>query len=166
MCFIGIVTDDKSRKYLSKIINEQIHSEKFKIIFVTEKNAENMKNIRFDTIIINEKVEWMETIKNNLIKTKYIILNSDLKINLNFIKDIKLRVITYGFNSKATITISSNTDDSIQVCVQRNIFNVKENIEQQEISIAKKHNSDIYDIMLLISILLIYEKDVIGLLKL
>ena len=125
-----------------------------------------MKNIRFDTIIINENAEWIEIIKNNLIKTKYIILNSDLKINLNFFKDVNLRVITYGFNSKATITISSNTEDSIQICVQRNILNKKHNIEQQEISLVKEDEVDIYDVMLLIAILLIHNKEIINSLKL
>lgn len=165
MCFVGIITDDKSKKYLTKIIKNQIKSEKFKIIFITEKNAENMKNIRFETIVINKKVKWIENIKSNLINTKYIILNSDCNLDLNLLKEVKVRIITYGFNSKATVTLSSNTEDSIQICVQRNIINKKENIEQQEISLLKNGNSDIYDIMLLISVLLIYDKDVIGLLK-
>lgn len=166
MYFVGIITNDASKKYLSKIINEQIKSKKIKFIFITEKNAENMKNIRFETIVINERVEWIETIKNNLINSKHIIINSDFSLKLNLLKEANLRVITYGFNSKATITISSNTEDSIQICVQRNILNKKENIEQQEISLLKNQNSDIYDIMLLISVLLIYDKDVISLLKL
>lgn len=166
MYFVGVITDDKSKKYISKIIKEQIKTKKFQIIFITEKNAENMKNIRFDTIAINKKLECVESLQNNLINTKYIIINSDLNLNLDLLKETNFRVINYGFNSKATITPSSNTEDSVQICVQRNIFNKKENIEQQEISLAKNQNTDIYDIMLLFSVLLIYDKDVISLLKL
>ena len=166
MYFVGIITNDRSKKYLRKIVNEQIKSEKLKFIFITEKNAENMKNIYFETIVVNEKVEWIENIKDNLIKAKYIILNSDISIDFKLFRENNLRIINYGFNSKATITLSSNTEDSVQICVQRNILNKNENIEQQEICLIKNHNSDIYDIMLLVAILLIYNKTIISLLKL
>ena len=165
MYFVGVITNDKSKKYISKIINEQIKTKKFQIIFITEKNIENMKNIRFDTIVVNKRVEYIENMQNNLINTKYLIINSDLNLNLQVLKQNNFKVINYGFNSKATITLSSNTEDSVQICVQRNILNGKENVEQQEISLNKNQNTDIYDVMLLISVLLIYDKDVISLLK-
>lgn len=166
MYFVGIITENKSKKYINKIISEQVKSKKFQIIYITEKNVENMKNIRFDTIVINKKVEWIENLQNNLSNTKYIIINSDINLNLNLLKETNFQVINYGFNSKATITLSSNTEDSVQICIQRNILNKKENIEQQEISLLKNQNTDIYDIMLLTSVLLIYDKNVISLLKL
>ena len=165
MYFVGIITSDKSRKYINSIVKNQIKSEKFRIIFITEKNAENMKNIRFDTIVINKEVKWLDFIRDNL-KNVNLVLNSDLKIDYNQIKESNLRIINYGFNSKATITLSSNTDDSVQICIQRNIINKKENIEQQEISLIKSQSSDIYDIMLLITILLMYDKNKINFLKL
>lgn len=165
MYFVGIITSDKSRKYINEIIKNQIKSEKFKVIFITEKNAKNMKNIRFDTIVINKEVKWLDFIRDNL-KNVNLVLNSDLKIDYNQIKESNLRIINYGFNSKATITLSSNTDDSVQICIQRNIINKKENIEQQEISLIKSQSSDIYDIMLLITILLMYDKNKINFLKL
>lgn len=165
MYFVGIITSDKSRKYINSIVKNQIKSEKFRIIFITEKNAENMKNIRFDTIVINKEVKWLDIIQNNL-KNINLILNSDLQIDFNRLKGNNLRIINYGFNSKATITLSSNTDDGVQICIQRNIMNKKENIEQQEISLMKNQSSDIYDIMLLITILLMYDKNKIKFLKL
>ena len=164
MCFIGIITGNKSKKYINKIIKGQIKEKNFKVIYITEKNVQNMKNIRFDTIIINKKVAWLDELQNNFINTKYVIINSDLELDFFLLGNV--RVITYGFNSKSTITLSSNTEDSVQICVQRNISGKKENIEQQEIYLCKNDTTDIYDIMLLICILLLYNKSVISLLKL
>ena len=45
---------------------------------------------------------------------------------------------------------------------QANILNKKHNIEQQEISLVKENEVDIYDIMLLIAILLIHNKEIIN----
>ena len=165
MCFVGIITDERSRKYISKIIKEQINTDKFQIIFITEKNIENMKNIHFDTIVINKEIEYLNFLKKNLENTR-IIINSDININLDIFKEFNLSFINYGFNSKATITLSSNTEDCVQICIQRNIFTKKGKIDQQEISICKNENTNIYDIMILIIIILIYDKHIISLLKL
>ena len=166
MCFIGIITDEKSRKYINNIDKEQLDNCNFKIIYITENNIENMKHIRFETIVINKKIQNIDTLKDILKTAKYIIINSDLNINLGMLREFNCLIITYGFNSKSTITMSSNTDDSIQICVQRNILNKKNNIEQQEISLVKEDEVDIYDVMLLIAILLIHNKEIINSLKL
>ena len=68
-------------------------------------------------------------------KTKYLIINCDIEIDM--LKKIKLenpiKTITYGFNSKATITISSVKDEKILVCLQRDIQKVDGKIiEAQE----------------------------------
>ena len=165
MYFVGIITDNKSKKYINKIIKEQIKTNQFQVIFITEKNVDNLKNIHFDTIVINKKINYLEYLKNNLDNSK-IIINSDLNIDLSALKELNLHIISYGFNSKSTITISSNTEDSIQICIQRNICIQGEKVEQQEISKSKKVNTDIYDIMIIIIIILIYKKDIIGSLKL
>jgi hypothetical protein len=125
-----------------------------------------MKHIRFETIVINKKIQNVDYLREILKSAKYIIINSDLNINLNILREFDSFIITYGFNSKSTITVSSNTQDSIRICVQRNILNKKHNIEQQEISLAKENEVDIYNIMLLIAILLIHNKEIINLLKL
>jgi len=166
MCFIGIITDEKSKKYINKIDKEQFKDCTFKIVYITDNNIENMKHIRFDTIVINKKINNIDVLRDILKSAKYIIINSDLNINLNILKEYNCLVITYGFNSKSTITMSSNTLDSVQICIQRSIQNKKSKIEQQEISLIKENQVDTYDIMLLIAILLIYNNEIIALLKL
>lgn len=158
MCFVGIITDENSKKYLDHIIKHQDFFGSIEVIYINEKNIDNLRNVKFDTIIINQNVEWIDILKKDY---KYIIINSDLSLEL--LNNKNSCIITYGFNSKSTITISSNTDDNSQICIQRNICADKENVEQQEIVINKTKEADIYDIIIIIALCLIYDKkDKIG----
>ena len=166
MIFIGIITDLKSENYITKIKEKNYILNKYHIIFITEKNIENIKNIRFDTIIINREFNNQYILDKLIENCKYTIINSDLEDISYFFNKNKFKIITYGFNSKSTITMSSVTEDSILVCIQRNILNDKNEIEQQEICIEKSLESDNYDIMLLVSMIILYNIEDIKKLKL
>lgn len=162
MIFIGIVTDIKSENYIKKIQNNNSVLKKYHIIFIRENSIDNIKNIKFDTIIVNREFEDKDSLNKLIAKSEYVIVNEDIGTIIDLLKDIKSNIITYGFNSKSTITMSSVTDDSIQVSVQRNIISKKSEVEQQEISLNKEAKSDVYDIMLLISLLLIHNNEDIN----
>ena len=162
MIFIGIVTDIKSENYIKKIQNNNSVLKKYHIIFIRENSIDNIKNIKFETIIVNREFEDKDSLNKLIAKSEYVIVNEDIGTIIDLLKDIKSNIITYGFNSKSTITMSSVTDDSIQVSVQRNIIRKKSEVEQQEISLKKKKKSDVYDIMLLISLLLIHNNEDIN----
>lgn len=159
MIFIGIVTDTKSESYIKKIQNNNEIFNKYHIIFIKEKSIDNIKNIKFETIIINREFDDEYSLNKLIAKSKYLIINEDIDMAISLLNDVNSNIITYGFNSKSTITMSSVTEDSIQICVQRNILSKQNEIEQQEISLVKEAQSEIYDIMLLISMLLIYNKN-------
>lgn len=162
MIFIGIVTDIKSENYIKKIQNNNSVLKKYHIIFIRENSIDNIKNIKFETIIVNREFEDKDSLNKLIAKSEYVIVNEDIGRIIDLLKDIKSNIITYGFNSKSTITMSSVTDDSIQVSVQRNIISKKSEVEQQEISLNKEAKSDVYDIMLLISLLLIHNNEDIN----
>ena len=162
MIFIGIVTDIKSENYIKKIQNNNSVLKKYHIIFIRENSIDNTKNIKFETIIVNREFEDKDSLNKLIAKSEYVIVNEDIGTIIDLLKDIKSNIITYGFNSKSTITMSSVTDDSIQVSVQRNIISKKSEVEQQEISLNKEAKSDVYDIMLLISLLLIHNNEDIN----
>lgn len=162
MIFIGIVTDIKSENYIKKIQNNNSVLKKYHIIFIRENSIDNIKNIKFETIIVNRKFEDKDSLNKLIAKSEYVIVNEDIGTIIDLLKDIKSNIVTYGFNSKSTITMSSVTDDSIQVSVQRNIISKKSEVEQQEISLNKEAKSDVYDIMLLISLLLIHNNEDIN----
>lgn len=162
MIFIGIVTEIKSENYIKKIQNNNSVLKKYHIIFIRENSIDNIKNIKFETIIVNREFEDKDSLNKLIAKSEYVIVNEDIGTIIDLLKDIKSNIITYGFNSKSTITMSSVTDDSIQVSVQRNIISKKSEVEQQEISLNKEAKSDVYDIMLLISLLLIHNNEDIN----
>ena len=68
-------------------------------------------------------------------------------------------IITYGFNSKATITISSIKEESTMLCIQRSIKGVNNNIiEEQEfnINIERNNVNKLYNVLVIFTILSIY----------
>ena len=106
MFFIGIITDKNSENNIKdRMINKIDENE---IIFLNKENLENFKNVKFDSIIVNEEVENKYILKKILEKSKYIVWNSDIHCKSENLKNSYSNVITYGYNSKATVTISQD----------------------------------------------------------
>ena len=115
------------------------------IIFINDKNILNVKNIKFETIIIDAKIKNKFELRKILSNAKYIILNSDIELDINILNDLNLVVITYGFNNKSTFTVSSIEENDIIICLQRIIFNKKGNeIEPQEYELKIDKDIDKY----------------------
>ena len=122
MFFIGIVSEEKNEKHIKDILKQKIENEN--VVFINEKNIENIKNIKFKIIVLNKGID-NKNIKNILLNAEYLILNSDINVKIDLIENLDLKVITYGFNSKSTVTASSVTEEEMLICVQRNIINIK-----------------------------------------
>ena len=125
----------------------------YEVIEINNKSIENLKNIKFEQIIINKDLalnkQEEEYIKKLINTTKYIIINADINIQIlnNIEIDKPLKIITYGFNSKSTISISSVKEDYIILSIQREIEKLNnEKIENQEkkIELIKGENNNIY----------------------
>lgn len=138
MSFVGVICDTKFENYIRQTLKQL--GNKNVIIFSNE-NIENLKNIKFEIVIVMSKhniSNKKEILKNIIENVKYLVINVDEELDLDILKGMNLNVITYGFNSKSTITTSSVENENIMLCVQRNIKNCKgEEIEPQEISIQK-----------------------------
>ena len=66
MFFIGIITDKNSENNIkNRMINKIDENE---IIFLNKENLENFKNVKFDSIIVNEEVENKYILKKILEK--------------------------------------------------------------------------------------------------
>lgn len=158
MPFIGIISDENiEKKNIKKYISEKLNIKKEQLIDISEKNILNIKNIKFETVVITRDFKNNELIKTILKDAKYIIINSDLDSNLKLVGNMESRIITYGFNSKATVTASSVNDEEIFLCIQRNVKG-KNNmiIEPQELKVDIVGNVNYT--MAIYSLLLIYEK--------
>ena len=139
MFFIGIITDKNSENNIkNRMINKIDENE---IIFLNKENLENFKNVKFDSIIVNEEVENKYILKKILEKSKYIVWNSDIHCKSENLKNSYSNVITYGYNSKATVTISSATEENYLIFIQENIPMNDKITGIQEVKFEKNENN-------------------------
>ena len=132
------------------------------IIVINEKSIENMKNVKFDIVIIYQETKQNENIKQLISTCKYLVINTDIKENLKLLEGIDISettIITYGFNRKSSITIVSNENDEIILEIQREINNLKgEKIECQEIKLQNNLEKNHIYLAISLKILEILEK--------
>ena len=84
-------------------------------------------------------------------------MNTDIKENIELLENLTLNLITYGFNSKATITTSSVEEQKMLICLQRGIKNLQGKIiEPQEIEIETSQEISSYALMEFISLKLLF----------
>ena len=157
MPFIGIVSKNENevKEYIKSKDNLKIDS----IFFINDKSINNIKNIKFDTILILDdkyNIENESILQKLILNSKYIIIQSEIQDKLNSIDNEELNLITFGFNHKSTVTASSTELENIMICIQRNIKNANGSmIEPQEI-LVKTKKCDINIIMGISILSLIY----------
>ena len=166
MAFIGIIADSKYEMQIKRVLESKLNSQnkEHTIIAINDKSIDNIKNIRFETILVMDlsKVEAASESLNELLKNvKYLAINADMESSLEVVNNKELNIITFGFNSKATI-IASSVEESFIISVQRKIVDInKKTIEPQEIEIKIKEKrlaNNSHNLMGVASILLIYGK--------
>ncbi len=166
MSFVGIISDNKNFKFIKNNVLENIKENKgqLEIIEITTNSIENMKNIKFETILITTNLDKFKSnfriIENMLASATYLIINSDIDVNTKISDNLKLNIITYGLNQKSTITASSISENNVIICLQRNIRGAsKKIIEQNEFNIKLENNDNriIYNTLAYFSILLLYD---------
>lgn len=166
MAFIGVIADRKNEMQIKRNLDNSLNLryKRHTIIAINDKNIENIKSIRFETIlIINLDEITNKNAINNLLKNlQYLIISSDIdssyiKINNN----VKINVITFGFNQKSTITASS-VEENLILFIQRKIVDInKKTIEPQEIevkTVSKRNSKNTHNLMGIASTLLVYDK--------
>lgn len=140
MQLIGIVSknEDGVKEYIK--LNKKLNLNN--VFFINDKSMNNIKNIKFETILILDDkydIENEGVLQKIILNSKYLIIQSEVQDKLNFIEDNQINVITFGFNHKSTVTASSTELENIMICVQRSIKCVNGKvIEPQEILIDKK----------------------------
>ena len=158
MSIIGIIAKEKRVNQIKK----QIQKENLNIEFVciNNKSIKNLRNIKFEIFIIEDSLmklqENKEYIKDIMKKAKYILLNSDINISEENLKDVELKILTYGLKQKSTITISSIKQEKILISIQRAFKNLNEKIiEQKEVPVELDVNSDknIYNLLIKLAIM-------------
>lgn len=154
MPFIEIITDSKSQAQLNKVITKSMVNN-CDILYIKDKNIENTKNIKLETLILNRSIENVDIRKKILENSKNIILNLDLNTDIE--QNLETNIISYGYNSKSDITVSSVEDDQILICIQHTITSIyNRKIEPQEIKVNIKSDINVYNIMIIIALTSLY----------
>ena len=143
MAVIGIITKSNNINEIEKTLEKYGIHEK-NIVIISKHTIEIIKNVKFDIIIIFDQIEDDDILKKVLDSSKYLIINTDFKENVKLLNMAEDQyVITFGFNSRATITIISNENDEIILDLQREIENLeKKKIESQEIKLENNFNKN------------------------
>lgn len=150
MPLIGIIAKKKD----IQAIKSEISNSNIEIIEITGESIKNVKNIKFDEIIFMNDIKLSEEtykyMSEILSKVKYLIINGDLETRTLKEVEIKkpIKLITFGFNHKATITISSVKEDKIIVFLQRNIEKLNKEIvepQEKEIILNNQKSKKIYN---------------------
>ena len=146
MPFIGVIAKECDSNFIKNEIIKNSLNNKFEIFNINQKNIPNIKNITFETIIINEDIrelfKYSKYLEDILKKAKYIIINSDIIKDISILGESKINIITYGLNNQATVTISSVREEDILICIQNNFKNIQgKHIEEQEINIKILKNN-------------------------
>ena len=148
MLFIGLIAKKKDVQSIRKDIKEK----EIEIIEIKENNIENLKNIKFEEIIFLDDINLKENeyifLKELIQNSKHLIINTDISISILRKIGIEkpIKIITFGFNSKATITISSIKENKVMIFIQRDIMITEQKrIETQEREIKLENNEKIYN---------------------
>jgi len=161
MFIIGIIASGVQVKQIKKEIEQE--NLNAKVIWINAKSIENIRNIKFEIVIMQNLSEKLKDKKINLKKilknSKYLLLNTDLIIEQEMFEGINAKIITYGLRQKATITTSSIEEKLTIVSIQRAFENLQgELIEMQEIPTQLKNKgvNNIYNSLIKTAIINIY----------
>lgn len=156
MIFLGVFSSRKEYEKLKKTLTTY-NLENIELINITNKNIDSLKHVKFDSIIItdnlNENLEFevnkIEIAKTLIDSAKVIMINIDIDTG-DILSNREYSIISYGFNGKATITLSSITDDRAIICIQREIKDMEGNIiENKEVEVKTQgmHDKNLYNTM-------------------
>lgn len=164
MSFIGIVANKKCFENIKKKIEEKMQEETINFIQINLRSIENIKNIKFETIVVEDNLEKFKNhtslLEKILQNTQYLMINTDKNQK---IEEKWLNSITYGLNQKANVTVSSISETDILVYWQKNLLNKEgdtveieeRRIQKEEIKLLKT-----YEILIVYTLLKIYDKSI------
>lgn len=165
MILIGIVANKKCFETIKTEIEKK--ENQINVLHINTKSLENMKNIKFDTIIIQSDIEKCKGLKEQLKKVceeaKYVIINTDL--NENYEEFEVQNLITCGMNQNAMITVSSNSEDDILIYCQKSIrdkYGNKIEIEERRIEKEVEKNLKTDEFLVIYAILRLYNYPIID----
>ena len=150
MAFVGIIANDRDFKNIRKTFSKKDISKSVSLIEINENNIENLRNISFETLIFCRQLEcdnldlsYLDKICKNL---SYLVINSDFNLHIPFSINESCSVITFGLDQKATITISSISENGFVLSLQKNIMKSNKEIYEMEEKCIKTKSTTNYQL--------------------
>lgn len=166
MSFIGIMANRKCFETIKKQITEKIKDETIRFIPINLRSIENIKNIKFETVIVEDNLnkfkEYQDTVGKIFKNTQYLMINTDKNKEQKEIEKMT-NCITYGLNRKATVTISSISETDILVYWQKSLRNRKGDkieIEERRIKKQQKEPLKTYETLIIYTLFKIYRESI------
>ena len=136
MIYIGFISKNKNIELVKELTKGEVQA-------INIKNKEDIKGKKIDILVIEDLNIEKELINEVIKDIDYLIIQDNIK-ELDIHLDKEIKIITFGFNHKSTVTVSSVAQEDIVICIQRTIENINNNeIEPKEIIIK---NSNQYNI--------------------
>lgn len=169
MYFIGIILENQKFDILKNFYKENMNKNSISLININKSNIKNLRNIKFDAIVICEPLykfnNEVEELKKICKQCNNLIINSDITIGTEALQEYKFNIITFGLNHKSSVTLSSITDENVLISVQRNFCNIEKeliDVGEYNIKIDKKDRSNIQEILIIFIINFLYNKKIIA----
>ena len=167
MSFIGIVAKKKVFENIKNRMIQEIEDETISFIHINLRSIENIKNIKFEIIIIEDNIEKFkehnEALQKICILAQYLIINTDKNPEYK-IQENQNYIISYGLNRKATVTVSSISENDILIYLQKTLKNKEKHpieIEEQRIKRKEKSGLQTYEILIIYTLFKIFGKNII-----
>lgn len=164
MSFVGVIASKKSFENIKRKVEEKIKEENINFVQINLRSIENVKNIKFETIIVEDSLEKFKNHREILEKIfknmEYLMINTDKNTKQKEFEKIPYP-ITYGLNQKATVTVSSISETDILVYWQKSFQNKEGNdieIEERKIKKEEIQGLKTYEILIIFTLFKIYVK--------
>lgn len=132
MLYIGLVSKNKNAELIKELNNNMVQA-------INIKRKEDLENVKIDILVLEDLVIEKKIIEDIIKNVKYLIIQDNIN-SIKFNLDKEISIITFGFNHKSTVTVSSVTEENIVICFQRAIRNINNKIIQPKENIIKNTN--------------------------
>ena len=133
MLHIGLISRNKNIELIKELsLYENVQA--FNI-----KREENLEDKKIDVLVLEDLIVSKEVLEKIVKNIKYLIIQDNIN-DIQFNLDKEINIITFGFNHKSTVTVSSVTEEDIVICIQRIINSINNNLIQPKENVIKNTN--------------------------
>ena len=137
MISIGLISKNKNIE-LMKELNEYKNVQAINI-----RKKDDLNNQKVDILVLEDFIVSKELVEEILKDASYLLIQDNIH-DIQFELEREMNIITFGFNHKSTVTVSSVTEENIVICVQRTMKNINgKDIQPKEIIIKNKKQYNI-----------------------